>query len=243
MGNWNTKIFLTGLIVTLLLITGYAHAAITKKPAKPALFMPSQTPEILVTWKAGTYTPRQYNGKALATSYTPIVASMEVLDNGAAADLTNTTVIWYINDEFYKSGNNLKSVVFSTPKFPGNKIFVRAEIQNYKNQDILKTVEIPTVAPEVIIETSYPYNTTPNTTVSAHATPYFFTVKKASDLVYAWQVNDTDAQTNENPTDLLITTGKSAKTIELNITLVAKVPGATSLFSSTANHTTIRVTP
>ncbi len=239
MGNWHTKTYLAIFSVALLLVVNRAHAATTK----PALFTPNQTPEILVTWKAGTYTPKQYKGKALPTGYTPIVASMEVLDNGVVADLTNTTVIWYINDEFYKSGNNMKNVIFSTPKFPGNKMFVRAEIQNYKNQNILKTVEIPTVAPEVIIETNYPYNTTTNSTISAHATPYFFAVKKASDLIYNWQVNDTDAQTNENPSDLLITAEKSPKTIELKITLVAKVPGDTSLFSSTANYTTIRVTP
>ncbi len=234
------KQLLATLIGGLIIAPLWGSAATVKKPPLPPLFTTDTNPEIIVTWKATNYAPANYKGKVIPTGQTPVVVSMAVLDNGTLADLQNSIVLWYINDELFKSGLNMHTITLSTQKFPGEKVFVRAEIQNYKNQDILKTAEIPTIPPEVVVEAPFPDRQTNARQIQLHATPYFFNVKNSTDLIYNWTINDQTAQANENPQDLFINMGATAQyPVQLEVTARAQDPRNTTLFNKALSKTTL----
>jgi hypothetical protein len=238
------------MVKKLLLVIGISVWCATHSPTlvnaaiKGFSVNPKPDAEILLTWKANNYTPPTYKGKAIPSGRTAIIASMQLIDNGEIVDVSDRKIIWYVNNEFYESGLGLQTIQTGTPKFPGEIVFIRAEIQNYKNQNLLKTVEIKTVRPEIIIETSYPNNTTFERVLTAYANPYFFNVKNAKDLVYKWTVNEQEAQSTENPQVLTIGLSEEAKNdLRLDIVLSATNPNDKTVFSKITNQSTILFSP
>lgn len=234
------KLLLIGISIWCVM---YAHTKVNAATKKFTI-NPKPGAEIILTWKAGNYTPPTYKGKAIPSGRTGIIASMQLVDNGEIMDISDRNIIWYVNNDFYTSGMGLQTIQTGTPKFPGEIMFIRAEIQNYRNQNLLKTAEIKTIRPEVVIEAAYPNNTSFERILTAYANPYFFNIKKATDLVYKWTVNEQEAQSTENPQVLTIGLSEEAKNnLTLDIALSAANPADKTVFSKITNRHKILFSP
>jgi hypothetical protein len=208
-------------------------SAATPKKSTPISLPVDFGPQILLTWKAQNYTPIEYAGKSIPVGNTSVLASMELLDNGKLVDLTDIRVNWYLDGEFFDGGLNKHSILIRLPKLPINKILIRAEIQNYKESDIVRAVEIQPIRPEVVIESGYPYSFLYSLTHTLKATVYYFNVKNPTSLVYAWKVNDVAATSNENPSLLdVVLPDSTPNKFLLTTSLSVTDPESSSLFSS-----------
>jgi len=165
-----------------------------------------QAPELFITWKTETYAPPNFTGKVLPTAGSPITASFEVIDQGVPANLSRQTVYWYINSNFFKGGEGVQSVRFGAPA-GGGEIDLRVQLPNYKNNLLVKTVTIPVVEPEAVIESPFPGGKISSPSIRLKGVPYFFNTKTPADLAFSWQVNGQVPKGTENPDSLNVNLG------------------------------------
>ena len=83
-------------------------------------------PEFLMTWRADSYVPAYYTGKALPAPGSNIIASFELIQNGAPLDISNETVYWYMNRKPIREGLGLKTISLRAPETPGGMFELRA---------------------------------------------------------------------------------------------------------------------
>jgi hypothetical protein len=144
-------------------------------------------PFIFLTWRADSYAPADFRGKVLPTAYTKISAGVEVISNGKTADLARATVNWYLNDNLIAAGPGLRQITFNAPEFENTVYDLRAEILGVGDDFLVKTVEIPVVRPEVVIEAPFPDKKFSSGQIVLAAKPYFW--NSVADLIYNWKVN------------------------------------------------------
>ena len=213
----------------------------------PRVHSQTAVPKLFITWKAATYAPRDFSGKILPAANSQITASVELIDNGKPADLSNPnpklkqTIYWYLNDNFLQGGAGLQRVTFRAPDAAGGTLDLRAEVPNYKRGIIpeppLKTITIPIAAPEVVIEAPFPGGLFSSPTAMLAGLPYFFNVKDASQLNFFWTVNGQAPTGAENPQTLTIKVGSGApagSTVSVSLTVRS---GNNILGAATANTT------
>lgn len=138
-------------------------------------------PEFMTSWKAYSYAPPTFKGKILPTRNSKIDVAFEIIDGGRLADLSNTTVRWYVDNKLQKSGVNLKNFTFNVSTFPGRNNQVRIVAVNYKGVNLEKNIFIPVVAPQAVIYKSGTNNFT--------VLPYFFNVSDFSRFAFIWSAN------------------------------------------------------
>lgn len=122
------------------------------------IFAQTSSPQLMITWKAGTYVPPGYQGKALPASNTFITASVELLDGSRLIDLSRQTVYWYVNGNLIKGGKGIQSATFPSALFEGDKVKLRVDLPQYGDGSAVKTIEIPTIKPQAVIEAPFPGN-------------------------------------------------------------------------------------
>ncbi len=150
-------------------------------------------------WSADTYTPYEYQGRALATqgSKVRIEAIVDVL-RGNSDSLKYS---WFLDDIFQKSksGYDKDSFYFYVNQRTGAYHTIKLLIFN-EDRSVFKekSIKIPIVEPELVI---YPSNgnahfsdqTSKTSFVLAEkrfsfiAKPYFFSIKKLTDLIFEWR--------------------------------------------------------
>jgi hypothetical protein len=177
-------------IISILVILGVGLNKGTAQVAEP---------NFMITWETNSLVPNGFVGKVLPTANSQIVASLEIIDAGKFVDLSRITVQWYVDDEFVAGGAGVKNVTFKAPSFPGRTVDLRVQIPNYKNNFIVKTIEIPIVRPESIIEAPYPGGRFTTLSIQVRAVPYFFNVSSPNFLSYLWNVNGETPANSENP--------------------------------------------
>lgn len=186
-----------------------------------------QAPELFITWKAATYAPPNFAGKVLPVAGSLIVASFEVIDQGVPANLSRQTVYWYINGNFFKGGEGIQSLRFGAPA-GGGDIDLRVQLPNYKNNFLVKTVTIPVVEPEAVIESPFPDGKISNPSIQLKGVPYFFNTKTLADLSFSWQVNGQAPKGTENPDSLNVNLGPTTpQGFALGIGLLIQNPART----------------
>lgn len=169
-------------------------------------------PKLFITWKARSYAPGDFSGKILPTANSPVTASVELIDGGNAIDLVkqSSTVYWYLNDNFLQGGKALQEITFRAPDVAGGTFDLRAEIPNYKTNQLLKTVTIPIATPEAVIEAPFPGGAFSSPNIDLAGVPYFFNVSDLSKLNFVWTVNGQAPTGAENPQALTIKAGSGA---------------------------------
>ncbi len=168
-------------------------------------------PQIFLTWKTKGYVPENYAGKILPGSTSPVLAALDVVQNGKVADLSNLTIYWYLNDKLLDRGVGLQAVTFRTPKsLGGGAITLRAEIPDFPGTGASKAIDIPLVPPSVVLRSTYPQNKFSSRSAEVSAIPYFFTVPDISFLTFSWAVNGTGVKTTENPQTLQVNINQDA---------------------------------
>jgi hypothetical protein len=154
--------------------------------------------QFLMTWQADTYVPDGFSGKVMPASDSQIIVGIDLINMGKRVDLSAYKIFWYINEKFYQGADGLARISLAAPHFIGrNSITVRASITNY-GAGVGKTINIPVVVPEAIIQSSAPSLAASAAPFNLQVYPYFFNIKDPSGLNYSWSLNNTVVG-NQNP--------------------------------------------
>lgn len=182
-------------------------------------------PKFFVTWKAATYTPANYSGKALPTGNSLVTVSFEVLTNGKPANLSSQTVYWYLNNNLLQGGVGLQTLSLVTSPNSPDTLSLKIEIPNFGGSTLDKDISIPIVAPEAVVDAPYPDGEFSGTSAEVRAFPYFFNVQDPLTLSYGWNVNGAMPPGAEDPTTLTTTINSDAPAgANLNISLSIQNP-------------------
>jgi len=184
-------------------------------------------PRFFATWQAFSYAPSSFSGKVMPISNSPIAVSFELIDpaTGKLIDVRNQTVYWYINDKFFKGGQGIQSIFFRLPTRTSGIIDVRIQLPSFRNELQLKTIKIPIVRPEAVIEAPYADNKFQSTFVQLTGVPYFFNTKAPSALNFRWTVNGEAPPNAENPEVLGVNLNPDAPAgSSLNVSLTIQNP-------------------
>jgi len=206
-------------VVKILIALAFVLAAglaIAKSQAQ----VPSQ--QLLITWQAKNYAPAGYKGKVLPTAGSRITASFDLIENGKIADLSGQTIYWYLNDLLISNVPGIQTVNFLAPGSAPDVIRLKIQLPFYRDNLLSRAVQIPVVAPEVVIESPYPGGMVNGTSASLKAVPYFFSVLNPSALNFTWSVNGQTAESKENPDELVATINpdaRSGSTINVGLTV------------------------
>ena len=147
-------------------------------------------PEFIVSWKAGSFAPSDYSGKIFPTKNTLVEIGFDLIDENKFVNLSNYTIYWFLDGKLIKKGKGLKGIDFKTTQL-NNDHLARITIVNYKGNDLDKTVLIPVVSPEVVINLPYPNNEpVKEGQIIFQALAYFFNVSKLTDLNFDWSMDN-----------------------------------------------------
>jgi len=159
---------------------------------------------IELIWNNDSYVPPLYQGRAL-----PSIGSKVLIDaivNVSGGDPLNLKYSWFIDDIFQKnkSGYGKNSFYFYASQRPGNSQAIKVQIFN-DDRTIFeeRSIQVPITDPEVIFYSSngnshFSNQASTISTVLAGkkfsfiAKPYFFSIKKLTDLVFEWTLSGTN---------------------------------------------------
>lgn len=203
------------------------------------------TPTMFLTWKADTYTPSGYPGKALTTPGSNVIFSVEVFQDGKILSLKNNVIRWYVQGHLYKGGLGLQSFSAPAKVLSGNDLRVRVEIPDLPGGALSKTILLRVTDPKIVIEAPFPNLITPIKDFFVKATPYFFSVPSEKNLSYRWTVNGSVLEEGADP-QLISITARSIRqsTIRtLSFKISAKNPNEEFDQAEAIKTVTIKETP
>jgi hypothetical protein len=162
-------------------------------------------PTLLITWTANrSSAPADFVGKIFPGARSSISASVALIENGRAINLSGETIQWYANNSFLDGGQGMTRISFGATQVAPNTISLRAQLPFYNDSFVVKTVEIPVVRPEAVIDAPFPRGIFSQNPVTIKALPFFFTVPNFSFLRFSWNVNGSEPTNQETPSELLI---------------------------------------
>lgn len=179
----------------------YAMKIILKTALMIGMFLPALSyaaPELIVTWKAASYVPEGYAGKALPAAGTPIDVSVILIDGGKAISLAPYDINWYAGEDRIAGGKGAVTVRTAAPVTGQDFLDLRVNVGKYENQPLDAFVTIPVVRPEILIRKKA--GTKPQ---EFSIIPYFWNIMSESGLTVTWEDNgDTvtaNAENKKNP--------------------------------------------
>lgn len=150
---------------------------------------------LILTWKAHSYAPIAYAGKALPSAKTPIDIAAALVEKNNVAAIAPYEIQWYLNDALAGRGLGKSLFSFVAPQTGEDAVEVRAHIPHYRGETLDAFITIPIVRPEVVITNAKPPFLEPLF--------YFFTVADPSSLTVQWDDNGETitvrASNNDNP--------------------------------------------
>ncbi len=209
------------LIALILIIVSGISAQFMVSSVEPsfAQSVPAAAPKIFLTWRTNTYVPSGFSGKAMPTAGSQIAASAELIDNGKPVNLSKQNVYWYQDNNFIAGGYGSQAVVFRAPDVAGGTIDLRVEFPNYSKGAQLKTIAIPIVKPEAVIESPFPYGKFSSSPIQLLGQPYFFNADTISKLNFNWTVNGQAPSGAENPQNLNVKFNSMSPDSALSVSL------------------------
>lgn len=154
-------------------------------------------PEFMATWRAESFVPADFKGKALPTKKTRVEVVFNLIDNKKIAELRNVEVRWYVDNKLQQRGNGMQSFMFVVPDIAADENEIRIEIPDYKGVSIEKTIAIPITSPHLVIKSPYLGNEIKRGEITLTALPYFFNAQNIGELALRWIVNGEEAQQTE----------------------------------------------
>lgn len=189
----------------------------------PVVTFAATEPFLYLTWNARSYVPDNYLGKIIPGANSPIIVSLEAIQDGKIADLRGSTIKWYVDGELFSSAIGQKSFTIRSPKKLTSGIMsIRAEVVDKWDRIKMKTVDIPLSPPLIILKSNYLSQSFGENKISVSAFPYFFGTTNLSDLVFSWKVNGQGVNSAENPQILDIEFNRDAEpgsSIEVEATI------------------------
>jgi hypothetical protein len=159
--------------------------------------------QVIITWQANNFYPSNFMGKPLATPYTPVLVSTEVIKDEKFLDINQAHFTWSVDDRVVKKGIGFKEILFNVNTVAGDSLFVRVIIQ-VDNLTLESSTRIPIYSPLTVIENSHPLKSVKGgeqTIITA--IPYFFNVQSFYDLNFSWVANN-QQQEGINQNQLLL---------------------------------------
>lgn len=178
----------------------------------------SGAPRLFITWKAlNSYVPSFYQGKALPSYGTKLVASIEAISsNGKLIDLHSQPIFWYVNETLVGGGTGVQTVTFPPFGTPPSTLSLTVTIPQYPGGGLEGAMDIPYVSPVAVIDAPYPSAEFSTNPVAVNALPFYFDTPSSTRLSYTWEVNGQTGGSAEDPS-------------VANITLPQNAPGGTAL--------------
>ncbi len=172
------KIIQKTILVFGILLPGFSYA----------------TPELIVTWKASSYAPVAYAGKALPVAGTAINLSAILVDKGKVISLAPYDINWYAGEDRIAGGKGVASARTAAPVTGQDFLELRVNVGKYENQPLDAFITIPVVRPEILIRKKE--GTKPQ---EFSIIPYFWNILSESGLTVTWEDNgDTVTASAEN---------------------------------------------
>jgi hypothetical protein len=171
--------------------------------------------EVILSWQALNFFPANFEGKALASPFSPILASVEVIENGKFTDLSQSSISWKIDNKFLQSGVGLKEVLFRIQKNKGDFHIIQVSIEK-NGKKSQGSVLIPIAPQTIVVELPYSGNTIfSNVENTIKAIPYFFNIKTLNELSFFWQINERKEGGKDNNVLILKTSAPQTKSQSL----------------------------
>lgn len=182
------------------------------------------TPQFLVSWKSGNYTPPEYIGKTLPSFNSPVLISFELINAGRPVDLSKNTIQWFINDSLFQSGAGIQKISFFAPSTAGT-LTIQIKIPDWNGVVLIKNIEIPVVSPEAVVETPFSGTIVSTKSFKLVARPYFFNIPNLQYMNYTWTIDGKNPEKLTDPETLNISIrdGVSAGT-HIGVSLLLQNP-------------------
>ena len=203
-----------------------------------------------IVWEADTYTPTQYQGRALPVDSSNIIA--QAIPHIPNKDTTTLIYNWYKNDTFLAQHSGPEKDTIRIPS-PGlfEEYILSVTITNTQGYTLGQTgVKIKTTEPEIVFYPKIPLTgitfsqaltkenmNIPNIEPTLVAIPYFFSIQTPEEIIYSWNIHGAQALQEENQNSITLTN----TTPQITITLTARNPQ--TLLQSTKQSITISKTP
>lgn len=184
--------------------------------------------EGFLTWRAETYVPRGYGGKALSTQSSFVSAAFELAEGGKQANLSLRELRWFLDGALFAKGRGLKTMRFQATVGNDNSHFVRVQVTDGRNILFEKSAEIPVVRPRVNILPPFPGNMIGRGAHEFSVVPFFFNIKSLDELLFAWTVNSQtpNAEGVDEPSKLSVPIANDAPSgVPLTLSVFASKKG------------------
>jgi hypothetical protein len=159
-----------------------------------------------ITWRAATYIPSAFAGRALPSPGSDVVVAIDMIQNGVPMDLSKETIYWYVDDNYVTGGTGLARTSITMPDILSQEgVAVRVSLPQFAG-GTAKTINIPIALAQAVMTVlpPDPAAADPNASFNLLAEPYFFTVNDPSELTIGWTVNGQAPSTHDDPTHLQI---------------------------------------
>ncbi|MBI4992415.1 MAG: hypothetical protein HZB99_04325 [Candidatus Harrisonbacteria bacterium] len=188
------------------------------------------TPQLLISWKALSYVPAGYQGKIFPTNNTPVEVGFDVIDNGKVINLSKSEISWELNGKFLTSGIGLKTARFNSGS---QEQAVRITVLDYKEQNLTSSVIIPSLRPEIMIESKLLNKKIKFGKHTLTALPYFFNAANSSELSFDWKINgERISASADNPESLNLDLGSQVPSGNGDIVLSVTIKNFFNEFES-----------
>lgn len=160
---------------------------ISKIIAILGIFLPALSyaaPELILTWKASSYVPANYQGKALPIAGTAIDTSVILIDGGKVINLAPYDINWYAGEDRIVGGKGIATTRITAPITGQDFLELRVNVAKYNNQPLDAFMTVPIVRPEILIMKKPKAQTQDFSII-----PYFWNIMKLSDLEITWDDN------------------------------------------------------
>ena len=150
--------------------------------------------EFLVSWRAKSYVPADYQGKILPSSGSSVEIGFDLIDKNKIADLSRYNITWFLGETFLGAGVGLQKLNLTLTD--NRTQTVRITIGGYHGEaDLEHLFLLPVVEPEAVISTRSPLNFVQNQfylplrNYLLEARPFFFNITSPIQLQFKWRVN------------------------------------------------------
>ena len=142
-------------------------------------------PELILTWKANTYVPENFTGKALPIASSAIDASVILVNGGKVISLNPYDINWYAGEDRVTGGKGKANARLTAPATGQDALELRVHILKYENQPLDAFLTIPITRPEIVIAKK-PHAQTQGFSII----PYFWNILNPNELAIAWDDNE-----------------------------------------------------
>ncbi|MST04319.1 MAG: hypothetical protein EXS49_02005 [Candidatus Pacebacteria bacterium] len=177
MKNGSLKIFSLIIVLGLLLIPKTSNGAFSD-------------PQMIITWKADSFIPHWYKGRAMPIRNSNIKTSLVMVDNGKIIDLSQYEIRWNGDNGIFEKGIGFVNFSFELDKLISQPQNLTATIVGYNGENIKKTITIPVLKPEIGLETNLNrILIEKGGKATLRALPFFFNINNESSINIKWTVN------------------------------------------------------